>query len=317
MYFLTYGKYYIHLSDVFIVEKTLERPLKSTFLHINGTIKHLGAAKQIYIINLPYRKDRRTGSIALFQTLNFDAFMVPALSIHSPEVVSRTHLTQKSRMRLIEIACWASHMQLWLEIADSQNDTWAFIFEDDIDLEMSTFDVLESFSLDLWNIPDMIYLGYCGNPAGALIYEGIQGYRVHRAINPTCTHAYAIRSRTASKLIHLLSSPQEPVDKGIVGLAYDEKLLVFSIHPPLALEQEITSSYPSDVNPVQYTLKYQANAWGIFLWQWWLGVKVIGTLKDSALARSDFNKANEWRKKHQSGIWKNDEMNFSSFSDIK
>jgi GR25 family glycosyltransferase involved in LPS biosynthesis len=306
-----------YLSDVSVIEKSIERPLKSTFLHINGTIKHLGAAKQIYIINLPYRKDRRTGSIALFQTLNFDAFMVPALSIHSPEVVSRTHLTQKSRMRLIEIACWASHMQLWLEIADSQNDTWAFIFEDDIDLEMSTFDVLESFSLDLWNIPDMIYLGYCGDPPGPVIYEGIQGYRVHRAINPSCTHAYAIRSRTASKLIHLLSSPRRAIDDEIVRLVEDEKLLVFSIHPPLALQQAITSSHPSDINPVKHTLIYKINSWVNFLCQWWRGVEFIDKLKDSALARSDFNKANEWRTKHDNGIWQNEEMNFSSFSDIK
>jgi GR25 family glycosyltransferase involved in LPS biosynthesis len=299
------------------VEQPIKPPLKSTLLHINGTIKHLGAAKQIYIINLPHRIDRRIGSIALFQTLNLDAFIVPAYNLHSPEVVSRTHLTHRGRIRLIEVACWASHIQLWLEIAASQNDTWIFIFEDDIDLEMSTFDILESFPSDLWEVPDMIYLGYCGDPLGQIIYEGIQGYRVHRAINPSCTHAYAIRSRSASKLLYLLSSPRKAIDDIIVDLVYEEKILVFSIHPPLALQQSITSSNPSDINPVQHTFIYKIKGWTNFIAEIYRGVKDIDKLKNSTLARADFNKADEWRKKHENGIWRNENTNFSSFSNIK
>jgi len=80
---------------MFVAEKALKRPSKSTLLHINGTIKHLGAAKQIYIINRSRRKDRRIHSIALFQTLDLDAFIVPALEIYSPEVISLTHLNTK------------------------------------------------------------------------------------------------------------------------------------------------------------------------------------------------------------------------------
>ncbi len=311
MYF-SINRQYIHLTDLFFVEKPLQRPSKSTFIHLNNTIKHLGAAKQIYIINLPYRQDRRTGSIALFQTLDLDAFIVPASTIHSPEVVSRTHLIYKSRLRLIEIACWASHLQLWLEIAASQNDTWAFIFEDDIDLEMSTFDILQSFPPELWTIPDLIYLGYCGDPAGPIIYEGIQGYRVHKAIHPSCTHAYAIRSRSAIKLIHLLSSPRKAIDDTIVDLVNDEKILVFSIHPPLALEQSMTSTQPSDINPVQHTLMYKIKGWTNFISDTWKGVQKTDKLTNSALARSDFKKADEWRKKHESQIWLNKDLNISS-----
>jgi GR25 family glycosyltransferase involved in LPS biosynthesis len=314
-YFFIIRQYYDHTSDISNFEKTLERLPKSTLLHINGSIKHLGAAKQIYIINLPYRKDRRTGSIALFQTLDLDAFLVPAYNIHSPEVVSRTRLVHQGHITLVELACWASHMRVWLEIAASENnDSWVFVFEDDIDLEMATFDVLESLPRDLWNIPDMIYLGYCGDPPGLLMYEGTRGYRVHQAINPSCTHAYAIRSRTASKLIHLLSSPRRAVDDEIVRLVDTGKISAFSIHPPLALQQRITSSHPSDVNPIKNTLIFQIKTWINSICQWWRGVEFIDHLKDSALARADFNKADNWRRHHEHDIWRSGDVNVSSFS---
>ncbi|CAF4365981.1 unnamed protein product, partial [Rotaria sordida] len=98
------------------------------------------------------------------KTLHFDAFIVPAHTIHSPEVVSRNHLVRNGHITLVELACWASHMQIWSAIADSKsNDTWSLVFEDDIDLETFTSEVLESFPHDLWNKPDLIYLGSCGN----------------------------------------------------------------------------------------------------------------------------------------------------------
>ncbi len=223
-------------------------------------------------------------------------------------MISRTHLIQKGHITLVELACWASHMQIWSEIAASENDTWVFVFEDDIDLEIDTFNILESLPRDLWNIPDMIYLGYCGDPPGPVIYEEIQGYRVHRAINPSCTHAYAIRSRTASKLIHLLSSPRRAIDDEIVRLVGEEKLLVFTIHPPLALQLSITSSHPSDVNPIKHTWMHQIQVWFNSLRHWWKGVQFIDKLRDSAIARADFNKADEWRRKYENGIWLGDDI---------
>ena len=312
-YFLFYRKYYINLSDIFVVEKPLKLPPKSTLLHLNRTIKHLGTAKQIYIINLPSREDRRIRSIALFQTLDIDVSIVPAYNTHSSEVISRTHLLHKGSITLVELACWASHMQIWLDIATSQNDTWTMIFEDDIDLEMSTFDILQSLPDDLWNIPDMLYLGYCGDPLGPVIYEAIQGYRVHRAINPSCTHAYAIRSRTASKLIYLLSSPRRAVDDEIVRLVEEEKLLVFSIHPPLALQEKISSLHPSDVNPIKDNWLFRIKTWFNLMIQWWKGVEFIDKLKDSALAHADYNKADEWRRNHENKISQSQNTNFSFF----
>ena len=297
-------RYYFISTDIFIVEKPLERPSKSLMIHLNGTIKNLGGISQIYVINLPYREDRRTGIIALFQKLHYDVLIVPGFNIHSPQTVSRAHLTRTSAFRLVELACWLSHIQIWFEIDALKNDSWSLIFEDDIDLELSTFDILQSFPSDLWNIPDMIYLGYCGNNPGPIIHEGIQGYRVHQAMHPSCTHAYAIRHRSVGKILPLLSPPQDAIDDAIVELVKNKKLLVYSIHPPLAIQQTITSARPADINPVEDALWYKVRKGSNRIFEWWRGVEFTDRLKNSSLAQADLKQANEWRINHENDIWR-------------
>ncbi|CAF2505532.1 unnamed protein product [Rotaria sp. Silwood2] len=241
------------------------------------------------------------------QTLHLDAFIVPAYTIHSSEVISHDNLVRNGKITLAELACWASHMQIWSAISTSEsNDSWSLVLEDDINLEIFTSEVLQSFPRDLWNKPDLIYLGSCYNIPGSMIYEGAYGYRIHQALNPSCTHAYGIQSRAAAKLLRLLSSPRKAVDDEIVLLSNNQTLLVFSIHPPLALQRLVTTSNPSDVNPAKLSWLFQAKASVNYLLQKWRGVEVVSKLKDSALARANIIKAAEWREKNEHGIWKNE-----------
>ena len=285
-----------------------KRLCSSSLLHLNQTIKHIAAIRNIYVINLPRRPDRRTTSIALLQALQLDAHIVPALDIYSPQVLSRSHLVYTGQLTLLELACWASHMQIWTEIAavaaaSGQNETWSLIFEDDIDLETTTVNILRSFPDDLWSQPDMIYLGHCGNPPGPLLYRGLEDYRVHRALNPSCTHAYALRSGAASRLVHLLSTPVRAVDDDIVRLVNAGKLSIFSIHPPLATQQLITFPHPSDVNPPKNTWIYVIKLRINFFVKWWHGVEFVTALKDSALARANLSEADDWREMYESALW--------------
>lgn len=301
--------YWYSSSFIFIrndsIDQPIKRPLNTTFIHLNGNIKTIGNVKQMFVINLPYREDRRIGSIGLFQKLDFDAFIVPAYSIDSPEIRSRIHLTRKNSIRLVEIACWASHIQLWLEVASSPNDnTWILIFEDDIDLELSTYDILQSFPSHLWTSPDIIQLGYCGNAPGRLIYTGLQGYRLHQAKHPGCTHAYAIRSSSARKLLSFLSIPLKPIDDAIIDFVDDKQLLVYSIHPPLAIQQVNTSARRADVSPVRSRFMYQIKTWTNFIFDTWTGAEIGRQLKNSTLAQVNFVQANQWRIQHESQIWK-------------
>ena len=300
-YFVYSQHFSLHRSRKITDPAPFSRLSPPSLLHLNQTIKHIAAIQQTYLINLPRRQDRRTTSIALLQTLHLDAHIVPALDIHAPQVLSRIHLVHTGKITLLELACWASHMQIWTEIAATaspQNDTWSLIFEDDIDLEMMTVNILQSFPDDLWSQPDMIYLGHCGNPPGTLLYRGLLDYRVHRALNPSCTHAYALRSSAAARLVRLLSTPLRAVDDDIAVLGKEGKLLIFSIHPPLARQQSITFSRPSDVNLLDntwpITAKKQINA----LVEWWQGVEFVAALKNSALARANLSEAGKWRQRH-------------------
>ena len=285
---------------------------KSALLHVPGSTKQFAAIDRIYLINLPYRVDRRVGSIGLFQTLDLDAYIVPAHGAHSSQIKSRSHLTKHGDFSTMELACWASHMQVWSEIAAKGDDhSWTLVFEDDIDLELDLVDILQSFPRDLWNSPELIYLGYCGNPPGPLLYNGTRNFRVHQAVNPSCTHAYAIQSRTASKLMRLLASPRKAIDDSIVDLVSAGELVAFSMHPPLALQQVITSLRPSDVNPVltswSYRMKRQTNA----IYEWWRGIEPVANLKDSTLARVDFLQADDWRRTHENDFWRSNGTNVS------
>lgn len=284
---------------------------RSLLLHINGSIKHLGEAYPIYIINLPARTDRRTETIALMQTIDLEAFLFPAYSIHAPEIAlynqNRNHLFFTST----ELACWASHMRVWLTIADdissvNNDDHWSMIFEDDIDLEMETIRIVESFPSSIWITADLIYLGHCANPPGKLIYQSSTHiYRVHQAVHPSCTHAYAVRSRTARILISSLSNPSQPIDNAIVQLVKEQHLIVYSIHPPLAIQKPVSLRNPSDVNLAdRQSWIYRVKLFIYMYIQWWNGVEPVDGLHQSAAQQSNLTRAEQWRSMYETGIWK-------------
>ncbi|CAF0972698.1 unnamed protein product [Adineta steineri] len=273
-------------------------------------MKSLGKATSIYIINLPSRPDRRTESIALMQTLNLEAFIVPAYSVQSVEIVSQNRYRNKLLLKLTELACWASHMRVWMTIANNtllHNNTWSFIFEDDIDLEIDTPRILKSFSHSIWNEADLIYLGHCGDIPGTLIDQSWKHiHRVHQALRPSCTHAYAIRSDAARKLIYLLSKPSRAIDDSIVKLVDNHQLVAYSIHPPLAMQLPSSNTNPSDVNHrneqsfiyrIQFLFKKFSH--------WLKRVPSYEKLNKSALQKANLTKAISWRKMYEQGVWKN------------
>ena len=287
------------------------KPLnRSLLLHINGRIKQLGQAYPIYIINLPSRIDRRTESIALMQTIDLEAFLVPAYPVRSPEILPSNRNRNNLFFTSTELACWTSHMRVWITIAHNtsgcNDDRWSIIFEDDIDLEMDTVHIMQSLPSSIWAEADLIYLGHCANPPGKLIYQfPTHNYRVHQALHPSCTHAYAIRSRTARILMSSLSSPSQPIDNAIVQLAKQLHLVVYSIHPPLVIQKPVSMSNPSDVNLIdRQSWMYRIQLLIYTFIQWWNGVELSEKLNQSAFERTNLISATEWRRTYETGIWK-------------
>lgn len=288
------------------------KPLDESLLFpIHGHIKYLGEASSIYIINLPSRFDRRIESIALMQTLNLQAFIVPAYSIQSPEIFILNQYRNRFFLKLTELACWASHIRTWITIANhtysKTNYTWSIIVEDDIDLEIDTPYIMQTFPYSIWNDADLIYLGHCANPPGELIFESSKHiYRIHKAVYPSCTHAYVIRSDTARKLINLISKPLRPIDDSIVKFVHDQRLVAYSIHPPLAIQKLVTKSNPSDVNKInRQSLIYRIQFTIYTFLQWLNGVKPYDKLKKPTLRRANFTKAKYWIETYENTIRKN------------
>ena len=163
---------------------------------------------------------------------------------------------------------------------------------------------MQSFSRELWNVPDLIYLGHCGNSPDRFLYNGSADYRIHQAVNPSCTHAYALRPQTAATLIHLLSSPRKAVDDETVDLVSVGRLLALSMHPSLAVQEPITAVHPSDVNPLRSSWTNRILKRLNYLIEWWRGVQFVHTLQDSTLARADFVKADDWRRNEENEFWR-------------
>ena len=273
----------------------------SLFLNLNESIKRIAAIDRIFLINLPTRIDRRTTSIAIFQKLHLNLHIVPAFHPQAAEVLSRLHHLPH-HLTHIELACWASHVQLWTHITltTTNDQSWTLIFEDDVDVELSMVDILESFPSDMWTKADMMYLGYCGNPRGELLWKGQTHHQIHRAVNPSCTHAYAIRTDTTRKLLNLLSTPQRPIDLEIVHLNNEKKLTIYSIHPPLAIQnRRLKSSIKLDTDSLKESVRRKLN----LLKEWWLDAQTVESLNNSSLSKIDFNQAEEWLEKNQRDTW--------------
>jgi GR25 family glycosyltransferase involved in LPS biosynthesis len=305
--------YSLNRKNYFVINQiqSIQPFNRSLLFHINGSIKYLGKAYPIYIINLPSRSDRRTESIALIQTIDLEAFIVPAYSVNSPEILIHNQNRNKFFFKLTELACWASHMRIWITIVNytssDNNNTWSLVFEDDIDLEIDIPYIMRSFPYSIWNDADLIYLGHCANPPGKLIYQSSKHiYRIHQALHPSCTHAYAIRSHTAKKLVYLLSKPSQPIDDSIIKLINKHKLIVYSIHPPLAIQKAVTKINPSDVNQInRQSFIYRIQLLIYTFLQWLNGVELYEKLNKSALKRANLTKAKQWRKMYEKGLWKN------------
>ena len=284
----------------------------SEMLFINGSKKSLGDILGIYIINLPERIDRRTESIALIQRLGLQAYLVPAYSSNSSDIIIRDRLrSHRFLFNKNEFACWASHMRLWTTLANdaskNNNDSWALIFEDDVDLELNLVDIINRFPCFIWKQADLIYLGHCANPPGQLIYRSFKDhYRIHRALHPSCTHAYAVRLNALDQLVVLLAKPVESIDNALVRLIEKNSLVAFSIHPPLAIQKIVSKENPSNINQVdRESWIYRFKFYFYRFFQWLNGVELDQKLRQSTLQQSNRIKASLWRQKNEKGVWLN------------
>ncbi|CAG8559710.1 12070_t:CDS:1 [Acaulospora colombiana] len=143
-------------------------------------------------------------------------------------------------------ACYVSHYKVWQLVA--QRNSSALILEDDVDFEMNISSVMLEILRILPADWEMLYLGHCsqedfGEPLGES-----SGFKLFKSTRPSCTHAYAVSSSGAAKLLELLVNPKMPVDVELVFNIEPGKIISYSIEPPL-IAQWKSPDNPSDISP--------------------------------------------------------------------
>ncbi|RIA97804.1 hypothetical protein C1645_813686 [Glomus cerebriforme] len=150
-------------------------------------------------------------------------------------------------------ACYVSHYKVW-ELIAYHNYESALILEDDVDFEMDISRIMTKVHRYLPAYWEMLYLGHCS-------YEGDDDFYVksHRWLGhyfvglfkskaPACTHAYAISSFGASKLLKEVVDPKEPVDVELVFKIQTGNIISYSLEPSIIVQWK-NATNPSNVSP--------------------------------------------------------------------
>ena len=217
------------------------------------------------------------------------------------------------------VACWHSHLQLIRRIVRAPEHRVAIVFEDDVDLEWD----VEARLVALWPyMPqdwDIVFLGPSHNPVrhrdkpaappfhpfhpfppanahspgycwsdesrNAPIIS-INETSLHPSYSPQCTHAYALSTRGARRLLEYLRHPafaySRAIDQAIAWLVRRGHLKSYSIVPPVAIqtregrsdiwEEENGSSWKESLR-FSARMVVQSRAPDRFDWAsgWWMG----------------------------------------------
>ncbi|MBM7071095.1 glycosyltransferase family 25 protein [Shewanella sp. 202IG2-18] len=160
-----------------------------------------------FVINMPHNTDRKNNVLQQLSSLNISATFTEAvvgktLSKDEVKQLYNKELNQRHYHRDLsigEIGCYASHRQIWQEIA-AKKINWAVILEDDITISKSINQALES--LQYIKSADIIKLSDNRNnkAADSRFFPNKVTCVSYKRI-PNCTTGYIISLDGAKKLL--------------------------------------------------------------------------------------------------------------------
>ncbi|CAG8700481.1 17873_t:CDS:2, partial [Gigaspora rosea] len=254
-------------SDKYPNRKNFDIPsLKHSTLYSLGLTFELNSTlgfENIYVINLKTRTDRRKKLEALASKYNLKLEFFPAVSKDDEEA----QVNPNSGLRSTHKACYLSHYRIYKSIEERGYQS-ALILEDDIDLELNIFSIMNNIHRIVPSNWELLYLGFCSNWEGS--GDPIEdkdnispSHKLYNSNKPYCTHAYAISRAGIQNLLGKLTEEiRSPIDLELVGMVGDKKINSYTIMPPL-ITQWRSPNNPSDISPGQkaldfYFLKYSA-----------------------------------------------------------
>ncbi|KAL6298169.1 hypothetical protein BKA93DRAFT_744693 [Sparassis latifolia] len=163
-----------------------------------------------------------------------------------------------------KIACWYSHLEVIRRPTSLDGslhgDDVSVILEDDVDMER---DIRERL-LAVWHLLprewDIVFLGHCwsnesfhspvADNSPAQNSTSLRGVSLHPSFAPRCTHAYALTTSGARRLLlHLRHPPfaySRAFDQALSWLVSSGRLKAFSIVPSVVVQRKIVAG---DIDP--------------------------------------------------------------------
>ncbi|RUS27345.1 glycosyltransferase family 25-domain-containing protein [Jimgerdemannia flammicorona] len=209
----------------------------------------------IYVINLPHRDDRRIRMKAIADYLGVTFTFVDGVYTNDTEVEMYTE-KYGANSTAPQVACWRSHMNVY-DVMIKNDDQSALILEDDIDAEANIERRVNEMRPHLPKDWDAWFLGHCHGKE----WRGkVLGHpNLHVAVQPQCTHAYAVSRKGARKFLNVLAEIDRAIDKTIRNKYREGQLKIFSVQPPITGQLRMRGN-PSDVNPGALALKGSGQA---------------------------------------------------------
>lgn len=203
-------------------------------------ISNKNLKNNIWIINLDKSTDRMDRIKKNFEKykIKFNRFSAIYGKNVSKEYINKNvSLTCKKLLcNYGIIGCAASHKTLWKQLVDSDDDFY-IIFEDDIELNEKSFEIIKKIILHLNNKEyDIDYLNLNCVNYGCSIQKTIftiDEYKFGKPYMPLQTGAYIITKKGAEKLLNYISNTSYHVDFEILFVKFFTNFNYYTSNIPI------------------------------------------------------------------------------------
>ncbi|CAG8747177.1 14876_t:CDS:1 [Dentiscutata erythropus] len=184
---------------------------------------------------------------AIANQLNLDFEFFPAVSKFDRKELEK--FNNSDQLLTSQKACYISHYKVYQSIIANDYDN-VLILEDDVDIEMNIVNIMTDILSDLPIGWDLLYLGHCGWEKHGIPVGRSNEHGVYKSTKPGCTHAYAVSSLGANKLLKNLelNNLKAPIDLEIIEKIQQGIIISYSFQPQVIVQWRSVDN-PSDVNP--------------------------------------------------------------------
>lgn len=199
----------------------------------------------LYVITLGNKE--RLENIELQQKkINNKIDIFPAVNGKKSDIneLKKKYNIKNDKLRLAEIGCYLSHLNIYKKIKQDNKKGYTIIFEDDflVNSDNLLYEVKKIITiLNKKNIDfDIIFLGNFRNNHGKNIQDNI--YNIDYGNSLSGTYGYVVNNKNINKIINKTNQIDRPIDTKIQDLSYKKIFKSILIHPYLIVHNNKINS---------------------------------------------------------------------------